>query len=607
MKMLKRIISSVLAVSLLLPVFANLAYAEDEQSTKSISNDYMEFSVNEDTGFFSIYTKEGHPQKKNDNDMSLLYDGESIETSFTTVRIDGKDYIFGQDYGLFGMTSKRGESTVDVVNNIISTVWTIKDDITITQKAQLSRTDNTVNTGNVMLSYEVDNQSDEKHSIGIRVMFDNALGEIDAPVTMVQKEISPISKETEFFENGRDPGAYVRYLDNYEQPSKEAFITFDGIDNPDPDSMTVGHWYHLASTKWDYEPDKDFSFDTGFNTFGTADTATALYWNATDCEPGEKINKTITYGIGEFTEGYTDSKFNISLDLEGTLELDDTGKEYKDDIIIAHINVYNNVDGSVDLKNAKLSLACDNGLNFLMGSEDSDDFFEGTAFVKELGFIAAGTMETYTIQLRADVPDELKSLKVSATVQGNSEDNVVSASQYVIAPAKKGDKATISIEKIEADTYHISGNRVMKAFGKIPKDLLADETKWKAAFVNKDYPEIRYDIENINITSDSEMTITHNSDMVEGTYNIEIAFFEDYKDIIADKYLSTASISIVNDPSLAANEYSMVCVYRTGSGLATNYSLVSMRSEQELAAMQEKIAQANKTANGSVAELPLIL
>ena len=607
MKMLKRIISSVLTVSLLLPVFANLAYAEDEQSTKSISNDYMEFSVNEDTGFFSIYTKEGHPQKKNDNDMSLLYDGESIETSFTTVRIDGKDYIFGQDYGLFGMTSKRGESTVDVVNNIISTVWTIKEDITITQKAQLSRTDNTMNTGNVMLSYEIDNQSKEKHSVGIRVMFDNALGEIDAPVTMVQKEISPISKETEFFENGRDPGAYVRYLDNYEQPSKEAFITFDGIDNPDPDSMTVGHWYHLASTKWDYEADKDFSFDTGFNTFGTADTATALYWNATDCEPGEKINKTVTYGIGEFTEGYTDSKFNISLDLEGTLELDDTGKKYKEDIIIAHINVYNNVDGSVDLKNAKLSLACDNGLNFLMGSEDSDDFFEGTAFVKELGFIAAGTMETYTIQLRADVPDELKSLKVSATVQGNSEDNVVSASQYVIAPAKKGDKATISIEKIEADTYHISGNRVMKAFGKIPKDLLADETKWKATFVNKDYPEIRYDIENINITSDSEMTITHNSDMVEGTYNIEIAFFEDYKDIIADKYLSTASISIVNDPSLAANEYSMVCVYRTGSGLATNYSLVSMRSEQELAAMQEKIAQANKTANGSVAELPLIL
>ncbi|MGN0149901.1 MAG: hypothetical protein ACI4C7_06595, partial [Clostridia bacterium] len=605
MKMLKRIISSVLAVSLLLPVFANLAYAEDEQSTKSISNDYMEFSVNEDTGFFSIYTKEGHPQKKNDNNMSLLYDGESIETSFTTVRIDGKDYIFGQDYGLFGMTSKRGESSVDVVNNTISTVWTIKD-ITITQKAQLSRTDNTMNTGNVMLSYEIDNQSDKAHSVGIRVMFDNALGEIDAPVTMVQKEIAPLSKETAFFDNDRDAGAYVRYLDNYEQPSKEAFITFDGIDNPDPDRMIVGHWYHLASTKWDYEPDTDFSFDTGFNSLGTADTATALYWNATDCEPGAKINKTVTYGVGEFTEGYTDSNFNISLDLEGSLELNDEGK-YKNDIIIAHINVYNNVDGSVDLENAKLSLACDDGLNFLIGSEDSDEVFEETAFVKELGFIAAGTMETYTIRLRADVQDQLKALKVSATVQGNSEDNVVSVAKYVIAPAKKGDKATIAIESIQADTYHISGNRVMKAFGKIPKDLLADETKWKAAFVNKDYPEIRYDIESINVTSDSEMTITHNSDMVEGTYNIEIAFFEDYKDIIADKYVSTASISIVNDPSLAANEYSMVCVYRTGSGLATNYSLVSMRSEQELAAMQEKIAQANKLANGSVAELPLIL
>ena len=93
----------------------------------------------------------------------------------------------------------------------------------------------------------------KEHDIGIRVMLDNALGEIDAPVTLVQSELAPISKEVEFFAKNadgsfRDPGTYVRYLDSYEAPTREAYITFGGLENPEPNRMIVGHWDHLASS-----------------------------------------------------------------------------------------------------------------------------------------------------------------------------------------------------------------------------------------------------------------------------------------------------------------------------------------------------------------------
>ena len=49
------------------------------------------------------------------------------------VRIDGKDYIFGQDYGWFGIDSKLYEPVVDYVNRTVITKWVIKG-VEVTQK-----------------------------------------------------------------------------------------------------------------------------------------------------------------------------------------------------------------------------------------------------------------------------------------------------------------------------------------------------------------------------------------------------------------------------------------------------------------------------------------
>lgn len=604
MKLINRIISSVLALSMLLPSTATAVSAavSTTQNQTSLSNDYMEFSINEDTGFFSISTLEGHPQKAADNDMNLLYDGDSIETSFTTVRIDGTDYIFGQDYGIFGLATKISDTTVDAVNNTLSVTWELGD-ISVTQKAYLSRTDNTSTTGNVRLEYQiVNNSTTNTHNVGIRVMLDNALGEIDAPVTMVQKEIAPIAKETEFFtaEAGsavRDPGMYVRYIDSYEAPSKEAYITFSGIDTPEPDRMIIGHWYNLVSSKWEYEPDTDFAFDSGFNTYGTADTATALYWNEIQYKPGESYAPSVTYGVGDFTANAEGSKFNISLELEGELEYGDDG-QYIDDTYTAILQIYNNVDGSVDIENARLTMTCDEGLEYLLLADDGT-FVTLTELTMDLGYIAAGTVVSYNYEVKVTEKSTLTPLQVAATVEGNAEDDIVTAVQYILAPGPGAETFTINIQSIYYTMFHCEGQRVMTAFGTFPTELLVDKTKWAAAFVKKDDPSVRYEIDtdNISFLDSGTMSIQHTGTMQLGDYVIELSFYDELKEALGNNsYTSGASIMIKNDPSLMSSEFGYVIIYRTGLMQAAKYNIASFKTKTAMDAFEDNaIAMAQGT------------
>ena len=603
MKARYRIISSILALAMLLPNVAVVSSAADtaEQKATSIRNDYLEFSINKNTGFFSVATLGGHPQKTADDNMKLLYDGDSIETSFTTVRIDGTDYIFGQEYGIFGLKSDISDIVADAVNNTLTVTWTLED-ISVTQKAYLSRTDNTSTTGNVRVEYQIVNTSaTESHEVGLRVMLDNALGEIDAPITMAQRESAPVAKEAEFFTVGsdgtiRDPGMYVRFMDSYESPSKEAYINFEGLSNPEPDRMIVGHWYNLAASKWDYEPDTDLVFDSGFNKYGTADTATALYWGESEYAPGERFTPSVTYGVGDFTANVKDAMFNIALNLEGELEYGSDG-QYIDDIYDATLYIYNNVDGSVDIENAVLTLNCDEGLEFLLDTEDGDSL-NLTELTMDLGFIGAGTVMTHRFKVRVEEQKVLTPLQVAASVRGNTEDDSVLAVQYILAPGPTAEKFAINIQSIYDDIFHCEGQRVMSVFGSFPVDLLVDKTKWAAAFVKKDNPNVRYEIDMdlVNFLDTGTMSVRHEGKMELGEYVMELAFFGEYEEIFGNTYTSSAFITIKNDPSLTTSQYGYVIVFRTGLSAVADYKIASFKNTEEMKAFEANVAaQANGT------------
>ncbi len=101
--------------------------------------------------------------------------GRSNGTSFLTVRIDGKDYIFGQDYGFFNISSQLGTPAVTEDGRLMTIPWTIKG-VTVTLKVALSTDENQDITGNCGFSAEVTNNSGEAKNVSLRLMLDTAFG-----------------------------------------------------------------------------------------------------------------------------------------------------------------------------------------------------------------------------------------------------------------------------------------------------------------------------------------------------------------------------------------------------------------------------------------------
>ncbi|HEX2951446.1 MAG TPA: cellulosome anchor protein, partial [Armatimonadota bacterium] len=84
-------------------VSATLAMADDQQNV-SLKNEFIRVVVNQgpnEAGRFSVDTTGGDPTRPASKGQQLIYGGNTPWTSFTTVRIDNTNYVFG------GKTSRR--------------------------------------------------------------------------------------------------------------------------------------------------------------------------------------------------------------------------------------------------------------------------------------------------------------------------------------------------------------------------------------------------------------------------------------------------------------------------------------------------------------------
>ena len=142
MKIFKKAVSCILILTFLLSLFPASAFAEESDEYR-ISNDYLSFMFNKKTGGFAIETAEGNPHKVLDNNIPLLYSEDkerSNGTSFITVKIGDKDYVFGQDYGFFGIDSSLGTIEVKENGRLIEIPWTIKGiTVTLWQRLTITR------------------------------------------------------------------------------------------------------------------------------------------------------------------------------------------------------------------------------------------------------------------------------------------------------------------------------------------------------------------------------------------------------------------------------------------------------------------------------------
>lgn len=371
------------------PVSA-LAGEIGKKDTTVLSNSLVKVTVNNDTGRFAIRTVEGQPIRKKDQNINMMFRGDDPETSFTTFRIDGTDYIFGNPYK-FGADLFSEITMPRIVQNTdgtkqIETVWTIKG-IQIKQIIKLyMNTSDVMNAGNVNVSYLVVNNTKSTVEVGSRILLDTMVGSNDGPAFQLGKVYkTPLQVERRLVDADKlPPGigddekalytlpAYWVMKDKYDSTDPLAthavaygFNNFSENDINIVDEMVVGHWSKMANTKWDYEvnPNLDFTADT--NDYGTADSAVALYWNPDAIVAGAVHSYETVYGLGEIVQ--PDKAFSIRyIDPVNQLATLEDGSGYENDGVFDITAEVENLEAyATEQSSISVSLQLDNALKFV--------------------------------------------------------------------------------------------------------------------------------------------------------------------------------------------------------------------------------------------------
>ncbi len=284
------ITTAVLAAQVMsIPVYA----AENNVSIneESMYNDYLNIFVENDSSQseycrFVIRTKEGSLSTNNDNDKKLTY--SNFYSSYTTININGADYIYGE-----------GEEIQEPVfdKETKSSVSTQKfGDVEVTQFLRFVNGFTDKYNDMVEISYEIKNTGKEKANVGIRVMIDAMPGDDDKGTIKVnsseyEKEFElkneDVTKEWSVFSNN----------DNEIEAYGKASSNTDVI----PSKIQFANWNNLYDNRWDYSVNYDEANE---------DSAIAIVWNDVNIESGDKKILSTCYGVRNVDETPKDDENN---------------------------------------------------------------------------------------------------------------------------------------------------------------------------------------------------------------------------------------------------------------------------------------------------------
>ena len=204
------------------------ATTESLDDRLKISNEFIEAAVDKYTGKFTVGTTGGDPEIESDDYVWLTYGHPNPWSSFTTVRINGKDYIYGSGGQFVSLPHFEGSSIVSD--------WKIED-VIVTQSLSIVYSD-TGNPDALQIKYTIKNQSEMAKDIGIRVMIDTMLAHNDG-APFVIPGFGEATYEMEF--DGSDVPKWWTTMDSLTEPAVIAHGTLRGVGS-DPDKFVVAYW-----------------------------------------------------------------------------------------------------------------------------------------------------------------------------------------------------------------------------------------------------------------------------------------------------------------------------------------------------------------------------
>lgn len=508
-----------------------------------VQNRFVQTATNPDNGRFSISTLEGSPYREKDQESSLLFSGKDTESSFTTFKVNGVDYIYGNDYSYKGL----GSSFISKPEK--SGLLTLSKcrigDLEISQLLELNDNVENPQVGNVKISYSVENKGENISTVGTRILLDTKLGENDGAPFLLPGEDTALRTEKEF--KGSEVPAYWRAMDSPENPEVVGYGIIAVPSRQKPDKLIMGHWNALSNTKWDYTVNTERQFSSVYNDYKSADSAVALYWDPMEIKPGETKTFETYYGLGELIPDQ-EGDFGLSVLAPDKLNVKD-GK-YAEQQFKVTAEIDNTLSKSAAIGQLKVALELPSGLSLA----------EGETAEKTVEFIPKGKLEKVEWLV---VPASSQELRVmEARVRVHSE--VVkerTKSKFIILPGIGGELPQVYYQDYIPKLMH--GKDKSKAIYIMGKgfSLLNDLSKLDVYLVNKNNGEKLYiSDEYISIVNDNRLTARIPSDLDIGSYTVNI------KHEAYGEFNFGTQLGISYDDSLLARQYEILAISKTDEG-----------------------------------------
>jgi len=262
-----------------------------------LGNDYIVIFINQDDnakGRFAIETTGGAPMEPSDDNKPLVYGRPKPWTSYTTIKINNVNYVFG------GTTKRRagddanyGEVTEGPVikNNQIYTSSLING-IKVEQILSIVKSSTTGLFDTAQIKYRLINNSNEEKEVGLRVMLDTMLGQNDgAPFRLADKAVTTDNLYLE-----EELPSFWQAFDSITNPTVTSQGTFKGPGVTAPDKVYFADWGSLADGDWnfDFNPGQEFVRKGEYEI----DSAIAMMWEPRLLEPNEEVTYVTNYGLG---------------------------------------------------------------------------------------------------------------------------------------------------------------------------------------------------------------------------------------------------------------------------------------------------------------------
>ena len=271
-------------------------------------NKYIKIIGDTKTGRFAMKTTGGDPKLRTDQNAFLLYyDPAEYPSSYTTIKLDGNDYIYGSPSGEFAQKLFRKR-------NIIIAKWVIKK-VSIIQKLRFVKGPSTGNKDTTEVSYSIWNKDTISHQVGVRIVFDTYLGKEDGAPFRVPG-VGSILTETEF--SGKNVPKYWYSYDDLIDPTVSAQGTLKIGKFPMPDKLIFASFERFYDYLWDFTLEEGKNFRRGF--LQPMDSAVAIYWEPK--EVSQKASFTVKTYFGLHGSSIKKGK-GLTVALSGPVEVTD--------------------------------------------------------------------------------------------------------------------------------------------------------------------------------------------------------------------------------------------------------------------------------------------